>query len=111
MKSNLNLVQLLNGDYSENNFREIAKYADGVGPSFQSVIKGKDENDNFIITDFVKNAHEQGLLVHPYTFRADAYPVYCESFNELLEIAYFTADFDGIFTDFPDKAIDFLNNR
>jgi glycerophosphoryl diester phosphodiesterase len=108
LKSNLKLIQLLDGDFSDSSFIEIAQYADGIGPWFGTIIKGKDDNGKFIITDLVKNAHKQGLLVHPFTFRADAYPDYFKDFNELLETGYFVADFDGVFTDFPDKAVDFL---
>jgi len=110
LKSDLKLIQLLGGDYSEDKFYEIAKYADGIGPWFGTIIKGK-TNGEFVITDLVKNAHKQGLLVHPFTYRADDYPEYYESFNELLEVGFFTADFDGVFTDFPDKAVEFLKNR
>ena len=111
LKSDLKLIQLLEGYHSENKLKEIAEYADGVGPWFQTIIKGKDNNGHFIITDFVKNAHKQSLLVHPYTFRKDSFPEYFENFNQLLEVGLFIANFDGIFTDFPDKAVAFLNNR
>jgi glycerophosphoryl diester phosphodiesterase len=29
----------------------------------------------------------------------------------MLELFYFEADMDGAFTDFPDRAVDFLKNR
>ncbi|RLD85380.1 MAG: glycerophosphodiester phosphodiesterase [Bacteroidetes bacterium] len=111
LKSNLNLIQLLDDDYSDNNFEEIAEYADGIGPWFGTIIKGRDTNGEFIISNLVINAHKQGLLVHPFTFRADAFPEYFENFDELLEVGFFTANFDGVFTDFPDKVVNFLNNR
>ncbi len=111
LKSNLNLIQLLDGDYSDNNFKEIAEYADGIGPWFGTIIKGKDASGEFIISDLVINAHKQGLLVHPFTFRADAFPEYFENFDELLEVGFFTTNFDGVFTDFPDKVVEFMRNR
>ncbi|RLD77567.1 MAG: glycerophosphodiester phosphodiesterase, partial [Bacteroidetes bacterium] len=111
LKSNLNLIQLLDDDYSDNNFEEIAEYADGIGPWFGTIIKGRGINGEFIISNLVINAHKQGLLVHPFTFRADAFPEYFENFDELLEVGFFTANFDGVFTDFPDKVVNFLNNR
>ena len=111
LKSNLNLIQLLDGDFSEINFNEIAEYADGVGPWFGTIIKGRDTNGEFIISDLVINAHKKGLLVHPFTFREDAFPEYFKNFDELLEIGFITANFDGVFTDFPDRAVKFLENR
>ena len=58
-------------------------------------------------------AHNNGLQVHPYTFRADEgqVPAYADSFEHMLELFYFTADVDGLFTDFPDRAVDYLRGR
>lgn len=62
------------------------------------------------VTPLVAQAHAAGLAVHPYTFRSDPgqVPAYAGSFAELLRIHYFEADVDGLFTDFPDKVVDFL---
>jgi len=111
LKCDLKLIQLLEDNYQANDLKKIAEYADGVGPWFQTIVKGKNADGSFIITDFVKNAHKTGLLVHPYTFRADNLPQYFENFDQLLETGFFVADFDGIFTDFPDKAANFLKTR
>ena len=108
LKSNLKLIQLLEDNYTKNNFKEIAEYADGVGPWFQTIIVPTDDANKYYINDFVKNAHKQGLLVHPYTFRADAFPSYFNSFEEFVETALFKANFDGLFTDFPDKVVDYF---
>ena len=58
-------------------------------------------------------AHAAGLIVHPYTFRAEpeAIPNYALDFENLLEIHYFRAEVDGVFTDFPDRAIQFLQSK
>ncbi len=53
---------------------DIAEYADGVGPEKYHFIIPKDSNNNLDInnaTSFVKDAHDLGLLVHPYTFRSE----------------------------------------
>jgi glycerophosphoryl diester phosphodiesterase len=62
-------------------------------------------------TRLVEWAHERNLGVHPYTFRADALPSYVKSFDELLEIFLLDVRVDGIFTDFPDRAVEFLQKR
>ena len=59
----------------------------------------------------VRGAHEQGLVVHPYTFRSDALPLGFESFEDLLRYTIEELSIDGLFTDFPDKAVRFLRER
>jgi glycerophosphoryl diester phosphodiesterase len=53
------------------------------------------------------------MQVHPYTFRLDPgqLPAYADSFEQMLEQYYFEAHIDGVFTDFPDRAADFLKTR
>jgi len=51
--------------------RDIAAYANGVGPD-KSSIMGLDANGKLTDpTDLIRNAHNAGLLVHPYTFRPE----------------------------------------
>ena len=61
----------------------------------------------------METAHSLGLVVHPYTFRLDPgqVPGYADSFEEMLEHFYFGANVDGLFTDFPDRAVQFLESR
>jgi glycerophosphoryl diester phosphodiesterase len=58
----------------------------------------------------VKNAHKNNLKVHAYTFRADKLDGFT-TFNELLHVALFDANIDGVFTDFPDKTVKFINKN
>ena len=53
-------------------------------------------------------AHAHDLRVHPYTFRKDDLPEGVSDFTALLEIFITGAGIDGIFTDFPDMALAFL---
>jgi glycerophosphoryl diester phosphodiesterase len=38
-------------------------------------------------------------------------PGYAKDFEDLLNIHFFQADVDGLFTDFPDRAVQFLQSR
>ena len=89
---------------------QIAEVADGIGPWMRHVVPGVDAGGRAIVTDLVANAHAQGLVVHPYTFRADALPDYADSLEEALRIFLIEADVDGLFTDFPDRAVAFLRD-
>jgi glycerophosphoryl diester phosphodiesterase len=51
--------------------RDITAYANGVGPD-KSSIMSLDANGKLTDpTDLIRNAHNAGLLVHPYTFRPE----------------------------------------
>ena len=107
-KSELFLVQLMEFKINEK-LEEIATYADGIGPWIPQIIKGK-ENGKWQITDLVANAHKLNLKVHAYTFRADQLGDF-DSFEDLLQVALYEANVDGVFTDFPDKVVAFVDKK
>ncbi len=115
----LNLVQLIGGEdsyawmFEDDGMSKLASYADGVGPEKDLVISRDSTPGNIQVTELVSRAHAAGMQVHPYTFRLDPrqVPEYAADFEAMLELFYFEADIDGAFTDFPDRAVDFLKNR
>lgn len=92
---------------------KISKYADGVGPWKPMLVSDKSTTGNLIVTDMVSSAHQAGLEVHPYTFRADPgrIPNYANSFEELVDIFVNKVGVDGVFTDFPDRAVKALDPK
>lgn len=115
----INLVQLLGSSdsypwmFESGGMDRLAQFADGIGPSYSLIIDRASTAGNIIDTGLVEQAHDAGLVLHPYTFRADPglVPGYAENFEQLLEIHFFQARVDGVFTDFPDRAVRFLLNR
>ena len=90
----------------------VAKYADGAGPSNDMVIDGTaSKKGNIVITDFVKLAHDNNMVVHPYTVRKDKLPAYVDNVDELYEAILYQAGADGLFTDFPDLGLNFVKNH
>jgi glycerophosphoryl diester phosphodiesterase len=103
--------------------REIASYAQGIGPTLDLVIP-KDASGRLTRpTTLVRDAHAAGLILHPYTLRnenpflpaefrkgtdADAYGDVFGAYR-----AYFATGIDGVFTDHPDTGLlareDFVN--
>lgn len=86
---------------------ELAKVADGIGPSLQQVVTGK-KDGVFQVTPLVHNAHAVGLKVHPYTIRADSLPRYATTADDLWRAFLTQAEVDGVFTDHPDLGSIFL---
>lgn len=108
-----NLVQLTGANdelLKPEGLKEVAKYADGVGPPLGVIVAGKTFQDRKI-TDFVKQAHAVGLKVHPYTIRTDVLPKYARDARDMFQIFLQEADVDGVFTDFPDQGANFLKSR
>jgi glycerophosphoryl diester phosphodiesterase len=104
--------------------KEIATYADGIGPWKRMIVsvKGVDANNDGIADDLnkdgaindadkttlpptslVQDAHTAGLLVHPYTFRNEG-RFLAADYNGNPELEYrqfIQLGVDGYFSDFP----------
>ncbi|MEO1081374.1 MAG: glycerophosphodiester phosphodiesterase [Pseudomonadota bacterium] len=86
---------------------DVRSYADAIGPWLTQLYRGRDVDGRAVLTDLAERAHERGLLVHPYTFRADALPQGMESFEALHRLFLQDLRVDGLFTDFPDRSREF----
>lgn len=91
--------------------KKIKEYADGIGPDYHMLIDDKSTPEKILLTGMAKEAHDNNLLVHPYTIRADALPKYVTDVDKLYEIIYDKVNADGAFTDFPDKGVHFLQKQ
>ena len=80
----------------------VAAFADGIGPA-KTMLERQPE--------LIGWAHDAGLTVHPYTFRADQVPDRHASHEAELEHYLFELGVDGVFTDFPDRARAVLDGR
>jgi glycerophosphoryl diester phosphodiesterase len=99
-KSNVKLL-------TREGFAEIAKVANGVGPTFAQIANAR-KDGAVKISDVVRLAHEAGLVVHPYTFRVDALPKYTPNADAFFDLYFRQAGVDGAFCDQPDLAVAFL---
>lgn len=129
--TDLPIVQLLSGTGQPEDFRlvgdkrsyadiataaglkEVATYANGIGPSKEMIIP-RDANNNLgTPTSLVKDAHAANLVLHPYTFRpenpflpANLRKGDVKSLTERGDLAaeltvFLQAGIDGFFTDDP----------
>jgi glycerophosphoryl diester phosphodiesterase len=103
-QTNIPLVQLIPSgklEMSKVNLKHISSYADIIGPD-----KKNFDGRLSIAQQFVCNAHELGLKVHPYTFRAESEYVMQEFDGDFqMEQSYFIEclHVDGLFTEFADR--------
>lgn len=93
---------------SADGLKSIAEVADGIGPWAPQLYTIAEIDGQAVSTGMVSAAHAVGLTVHPYTFRADALLPGFDTFTEMVEWFAGTLSIDGLFTDFPDKAIEAL---
>ena len=121
--SELRLVQLL----AENEWREspsdyaylkspagiteVAEYADAIGPWIEQLYSLPQARGPALSTGLAECAHDNGLAVHPYTFRADALAPGFASYAEMVAWFVETLLVDGLFTDFTDATIAALSLR
>jgi glycerophosphoryl diester phosphodiesterase len=95
--------------------REIAGYAQGIGPTLDLIIPKNADGTLAQPTTLVRDAHKVGLILHPYTMRnenpflpaeyrkggaADAYGDVFGAFK-----TYFATGIDGVFTDNADTGL------
>ncbi|NAZ54533.1 glycerophosphodiester phosphodiesterase [Vibrio toranzoniae] len=97
--------------FEDEGMKKVASYADGIGPWKPMLVDDASTKSNIMIKPLMKSAKDAGLDVHPYTFRADPgrIPAYADNFDGMLDVFYNQVKVDGLFTDFPDKAVNFLN--
>lgn len=128
-KTDIRLVQLVAGDggppdragqtYSamltSDGLKEVATYAAGIGPPKDLVIGRNALGQLRRPTGLVGAAHNAGLLVHPWTFRAENHflPTGLKSGIDPRDRgdlageirAFLAAGVDGLFTDHPGQAV------
>jgi glycerophosphoryl diester phosphodiesterase len=112
-KTKLRLIQLIEKPApTPTQLKEIATYADGIGPA-KTLVQPVGPNGALLApTSLVKDAHAAGLLVHVWTVRADppflAAGYHGDPLAEYRRLRFLGVD--GIFTDFPDQAVTALGN-
>jgi glycerophosphoryl diester phosphodiesterase len=103
-------------DYlSATGLKDVAQFADGIGPDKSMVIPRLADGSLGTPTALVHDAHAAGLVLHPYTFRAENqflpadYRVgtdpnaYGRAIDE--QVTFLRAGIDGLFTDQADIGV------
>jgi glycerophosphoryl diester phosphodiesterase len=96
--------------HSAEGLKKLSALVDGVGPAWDMLVEYGEDSAIAPRSRWVRDAHAVGLTVHPYTFRreADQLPLGIADLNAMFELFLIKLDVDGVFTDFPDLAREFL---
>ena len=93
---------------TEEGMEFTASYADGIGPWKPFIISYKtDDNGDIELlppTNFIKLAHKNNLMVHPYTFRNEN-TQWSGGNPEKEYHLFFDAGVDGVFSDYTNEAV------
>jgi len=107
------LIRLVSSpaDVTDAALKDIASYADGIGPDKRLVIPVDADGTVHPPTDLVARAHALNLLVHIWTIRIDKefLPAGYHGRAETEYEQFRDAGVDGLFTDFPDVAARVFN--
>ena len=114
----LPLVQLMGTEeefhwmLSESGVQRLAAFVDGIGPSAYLLIAPDSRASEIKVTTLVEFAHAAGLKVHPYTFRRERnqMPPFAKDYEDFLRIFFDEVGVDGVFTDFPDLTVRFVES-
>ena len=93
--------------------RQIAGYADGIGPEKRLIVPIGADGSVGAPTDLVQRAHAAGLQVHIWTIRVDTQflPAGYHGRGEAEFEQFRDLGVDGLFTDFPDVAAKVLRGK
>jgi glycerophosphoryl diester phosphodiesterase len=130
-QTNIPLVQLINDNSQPYDFTlngnnqtyqdmihpaglsKIAEYAQAIGVNKNLIIPRNENSKLNPATSLIKNAHKEGLLVHSWTFRNENVFLPLDFQDQPLEEyrLFLNLGIDGVFSDFPDTAVNARNNN
>ncbi|CAF0759715.1 unnamed protein product [Rotaria sp. Silwood1] len=86
----------------------MSTFVDGIGPHYTQLF----EQENTLEPSKLYNdARKNNLFIHPYTFRSDVDLQPFATFDVMLEFFIDKLKIDGLFTDHPDKVIQYIESK
>lgn len=93
---------------TEEGVAEVAKYATIYAPNFNLLAVPSADGTSYTISPLGELAKKHGMKLHSWTLRADSLPKGFRTFGEVLDVAFGQIRLDGVFSDFPDKVVNYL---
>jgi glycerophosphoryl diester phosphodiesterase len=95
---------------TEEGIREVSQYASIYAPWFSHLAEPAD-GKGYTLAPCIQWARDAGMKLHTWTYRADSLPKGFSSEDEVFEAAFKEIKVDGIFTDFPDRVVGYLEKN
>lgn len=93
---------------TEEGVKDIAKYATIYAPNFSLLAVPSADGTSYTISPLGDMVRKSGMKLHAWTLRADSLPRGFRTFGEVLDVAFGTIRLDAVFSDFPDRVVNYL---
>lgn len=90
---------------------EVSKYANIYAPWFSHLAVPNEDGSGYTISNIADEARKNGMKVHSWTLRKDAPFKGFKNTDEALDAAFKQLKLDGLFSDFPDVVVEYLQNN
>jgi glycerophosphoryl diester phosphodiesterase len=90
---------------------DLAQTVDAIGPWVNQLYAPGGPGKAPSSSGLTEGAHRAGLLVHPYTLRADDVAPGFAAFEDMVRFFCIDLGVDGVFTDFPDRVLRVLGGH
>lgn len=90
---------------------EVSQYATIYAPWFSSLAVPSEDGQSYKVNDLADVARKNGMKVHSWTWRKDQPFKGFKNSDEALDVAFKKIKLDGMFADFPDEMIKYLQKE
>lgn len=90
---------------------EVSKYANIYAPWFSHLAVPSADGSSYTISNIADEARKNGMKLHSWTLRKDAPFKGFKDSNEALDVAFKQLKLDGLFSDFPDQVVKYLEDN
>lgn len=89
---------------------EVAKYATIYAPNF-NLLAVPQADGGYAVSGLADAVRKTGMRLHSWTLRVDALPKGFKTADDVLNVAFGQLKLDGLFSDFPDVAVQYLKTH
>jgi glycerophosphoryl diester phosphodiesterase len=96
---------------TEEGVKEVSKYASIYAPWFSLLAVPTADGKSYELAPCIQWTRDAGMKLHTWTYRADSLPEGFSNEDEVFNAAFRQIKVDGIFSDFPDRVVIYLEKN